>query len=399
MDGRIRTRARIGSYPALRLPEASPFDPPPHVHARARAHLSARAPPVPTNPPVPRTSTFVSAPIGCPHSMAQVGWMGMMLVLLIVFLARQQLRYLLLLFLAAIYWVFWLSVPLVGYSWFYAWRFVRGPTHTRLPSLCIPKPLPPRALSTPRSLRASLIAPSPPFLTFFSCLVCCQVDVTAAQAAETEAHPVPFSRQTAQSLGAPFALCVYFGALCALGGFMLSSVQYARHLHLLNTNVEYRQQVFIEARRAQAAQARAGNAVARLLRLLPRSSRSRAQGGGADGADGSEHEESGSEHDDYESDEESGGRHRSDSNQADASRSSLGHSNAGGSQGNGTTDLSGSGGGATAEAAGARDGRDASVGAPVQGEVAADGLARVGSGIVLSARGASNGSRQPTAML
>lgn len=292
-----------------------------------------------------------------------VGWMGMMLVLLIVFLARQQIRYLLLLLLAAIYWVFWLSIPLIGYSWFYAWRFV---------------------------------------------------DVTAAQAAETEAHPVPFSRQTAQSLGAPFALCVYFGALCAVGGFMLSSAQYARHLHLLNTNVEYRQQVFIEARRAQAAQARAGNAVARLLRLLPRSSRSRAQGD-REGADGSEHGESESEHEDDESDEESGRRRRNDGNHdshGDGHTHESGSASArneallsrGDASGRSTTDGAASlpGGGLAAEA-GTGEGPDATTSGFAQSGVAADVLARVGSGIVLSARGANGGSqgrsRQPTAML
>ena len=147
-----------------------------------------------------------------------VAWMGIMLMLLLLFLTRQRIQHLALLLLAAIYWLFWLSIPLLGFSWFFAWRFV---------------------------------------------------DAIAAQGAETSTHPLPFAESAAQGLGVPFALCVYMGCMACVGGFALSLAQYTRHVHLLGTNAEYRQRVFVEARRDQAAQARAGSALARLLNLLP----------------------------------------------------------------------------------------------------------------------------------
>ena len=164
-----------------------------------------------------------------------------------------------------------------------------------------------------------------------------------------------------------------------------------------------------------AAQARAGNAVARLLRLLPRTSRSRAQGD-REGADESEHGESESEHEDDESDEESGGRRRRNDGNYDSHGDGHTHESGsasardeallsrGGASGRSTTDGAASlpGGGLAAEA-GTGEGHGATTSGSAQSGVAADVLARVGSGIVLSARGANGGSQgrsqQPTAML
>ena len=113
-----------------------------------------------------------------------------------------------LLLLSALYWLFFLSLPLLGYAWFFSWHFVD-------------------------TVATTIYDPS------------------------TAAAPPPFSALSAAALGVPFATCVYLGCFCGLAGFTLSTAQFVRHLHLLNSNAHYRQEVFVEARRAQAAQAAA----------------------------------------------------------------------------------------------------------------------------------------------
>ena len=113
-----------------------------------------------------------------------VGWLLVMISLFVLFLVRQRLHVLVLLLVAALYWLFFLSIPLVGYAWFFSWRFVdviAGADYSTPAAIALPPP--------------------------------------------------PFSALAESSLGLPFAVCVYLGCACGLAGFTLSSAQFVRHLH------------------------------------------------------------------------------------------------------------------------------------------------------------------------
>mmetsp|Transcript_39751 Transcript_39751/g.105011 ORF Transcript_39751/g.105011 Transcript_39751/m.105011 type:complete len:363 (+) Transcript_39751:546-1634(+) len=132
-----------------------------------------------------------------------VVWMCAVMLLMLLAVVRRYWIYFILFLSTCVYWVVWLMLPLVGYMWFFSWKFV---------------------------------------------------DVVAEQqqAVENGAHrSVPFSGKAASSLGPPFAVCAYLGFVCWVGAFLVSVASYARHLRLLNNDEDYRQAVFLEASRAQ----------------------------------------------------------------------------------------------------------------------------------------------------
>ena len=53
-------------------------------------------------------------------------WMIIMMVLFIALAVKQSKPLLLAAVVTSFYWLFWLFIPLLGYAWFFAWRFVDG---------------------------------------------------------------------------------------------------------------------------------------------------------------------------------------------------------------------------------------------------------------------------------
>jgi len=107
---------------------------------------------------------------------------------------------------SAAYCLFWLMIPIIGYTWFFAWKYV---------------------------------------------------DTIARQQEDIEhgeLRHMPFSGKAAANLGPPFSVCAYLGFSCWVGAFLVSLLAYARHLALLQTDAPYRQAVFVDAMRTQARQ-------------------------------------------------------------------------------------------------------------------------------------------------
>lgn len=147
-----------------------------------------------------------------------------------------------------VYWVFWLLLPILGYSWFFAWRFVdvavAQPRHNST------------ALTSAEDYGgvASLFA-DPPYGAASTVQVE-SVDTggrsrafTIHAAAELPATGPPFSDATAANLGPPFAATVWLGFACWALGTLGSVVQTGRHYYLLRHDETYRQARFLAAER------------------------------------------------------------------------------------------------------------------------------------------------------
>ena len=104
---------------------------------------------------------------------------------------------------AFVYWLFWLVIPLLGFSWFFAWGFVDA--------------------------------------------VVAQRDSAAIAAAR------PFSDAAAQALGQPFAAGIWLGFTCWLVGSIAATHQNLRHYYRLRTDPQYRQARFLAANIEDAA--------------------------------------------------------------------------------------------------------------------------------------------------
>ncbi|KOO22338.1 hypothetical protein Ctob_000733 [Chrysochromulina tobinii] len=131
-------------------------------------------------------------------------WMLIVCLLLVTAFLKRSWTALLGFVTATLYWLFWLMIPLLGYTWFFAWKFV---------------------------------------------------DTAYSYAILDQHHRLehmPFSADAAARLGPPFALCAYLGFTCWAGALVVSILSYMRHLTLLQTDDQYRQAVFLDAMRARS---------------------------------------------------------------------------------------------------------------------------------------------------
>ena len=101
------------------------------------------------------------------------------------------------------YWFFWLFIPLLGYSWFFSWRFVDG--------------------------------------------------VVEQEMLFQDANRPPINDVSAKAVHVPFTITVYLGLACWLGGFLFGGGEYAYHLRRIQSDPAYRQAAYIRATAAQAA--------------------------------------------------------------------------------------------------------------------------------------------------
>tara|TARA_B110001452_G_scaffold219637_1_gene191684 strand:+ start:585 stop:1145 length:561 start_codon:yes stop_codon:yes gene_type:complete len=147
-----------------------------------------------------------------------------------------------------VYWVFWLLLPILGYSWFFAWRFVdvaaAQPRHNStglasaedyggVASLFDP-------YSTASTIQVESVETGGRSRAF-----------TIHAAADLPATSPPFSDATAADLGPPFAATVYLGFACWALGTLGSVVQTGRHYYLLRHDETYRQARFLAAERPE----------------------------------------------------------------------------------------------------------------------------------------------------
>ena len=89
---------------------------------------------------------------------------------------------------------------------------------------------------------------------------------------------MPFSEKVAIDLGMPFAVCAYGGFACWLGAGLISLSSNCRHLHLLETDADYRQAVFIAAeQRGQNQNQQAANFTRLVMAAVTSNAEERAQ--------------------------------------------------------------------------------------------------------------------------
>ena len=117
---------------------------------------------------------------------------------------------------AFLYWLFWLVIPLLGYTWFFAWGY----------------------LDAAVSQAASFSNASGP----------------------TAAAPPPFSPVAGQALARPFATGIWLGFGCWLAGSFTATYQNGRHYLRLRNDPEYRQARFLAANMADPVVQRAAAA-------------------------------------------------------------------------------------------------------------------------------------------
>lgn len=152
-----------------------------------------------------------------------------------------------------VYWAFWLLLPILGYSWFFAWRFV---------DVAVAQP---RRNATALALAAaaegfggvSTFFDDDPSSSYPASTI--QVDsvdtgarsraFTIHAAADLPAAGPPFSDATAADLGPPFAATVWLGFACWALGTLGSVIQTGRHYYLLRHDETYRQARFLAAER------------------------------------------------------------------------------------------------------------------------------------------------------
>lgn len=155
---------------------------------------------------------------------------------------------------AFVYWLFWLVIPLLGFSWFFAWRswLKHGPQS------CVHSGLWARGrFEADFRIRWGF------------------VDAVVSQhSSPAIAAARPFSDAAAQALGQPFAAGIWLGFSCWLLGSVAATNQNLRHYYRLRTDPEYRQARFLAANIQDAARDGPGatqvrNGVVRVHRGTP----------------------------------------------------------------------------------------------------------------------------------
>jgi len=163
-------------------------------------------------------------------------WSFASLTLVTISVIKQHLGLLVLALSSLLYWLVWLVIPYVGYCWFFAWRYVDA--------------------------------------------VAWQEQAVLDGANRSDGSPlhVPFSEKVAIDLGMPFAVCAYGGFACWLGAGLISLSSNCRHLHLLETDADYRQAVFIAAeQRGQNQNQQAANFTRLVMAAVTSNAEERAQ--------------------------------------------------------------------------------------------------------------------------
>eukprot|EP00966_Prymnesium_polylepis_P334500 7389879-Prymnesium_polylepis.2 len=182
-------------------------------------------------------------------------WFGLWLIIVVLLVSfgflHRNLPVILLAVISTAYWLFWLNIPLIGYSWFFVWHFVdqvrtvcRACARAARPSC-----LRPGASRRVRAARARITSQAvKPHAFSDTHLPTSSID-----------PPMAYSDKSAHALGLPFKITVYMGLLSwfvGVAGFASVSVI---HMWRLRNNPIYRQQRALAAdqRAAQRAAARA----------------------------------------------------------------------------------------------------------------------------------------------
>lgn len=163
----------------------------------------------------------------------QAVWTFLLAVLTGLMVVRGGRMYTLLFLAGLTYATFWLFIPLVGYTWWFAWEYVdtvaaqefeqtmvTGAAHGEeaQPLVCLFL----RDISFPKLCHRGAVPSS-------------------------SATHAPFRQTAAMDLGPPFAVCAYGGFACWVVAGLFALGSNWRHLHRLEVDAQYRQQVFIMA--------------------------------------------------------------------------------------------------------------------------------------------------------